>query len=71
MKKLYAIEYRVGRYSTLGPAPFSNYPHGVEIVEPPTLACNETGATLHITVRCEDEVGKSMGWIPFEKPTDG
>lgn len=69
-KKLYAVSFDVSVGGHLGPAPWSIYPEGVELVQPPVITCDERGTSVRLTVRCEPEIGKQMCWIPFEKPTN-
>lgn len=70
MKKLYAVSFDVLEGGCLGPAPWSRYPDGVELVEVPRIQCTERGASVHLVVRCEPEIGKQMGWVPFDKADD-
>ena len=68
MKELYAVDFKLSVGSSMGPGPWSFYPPGVELVQVPHIGCDEQGCYVHLTVRCEPEVGKDMGWIPFKKP---
>jgi hypothetical protein len=69
MTKIYAIQHRISTGSSLGPAPWSIQPPGVELLNY-WLYSDEKGVTLQIDVRCEEETGKAMGWIPFERPRE-
>lgn len=67
-KKLYAIIFDTSKGTYIGPMLWTIYPPGIELAEGPRLSCDEKGAHLCLTVRCEPAIGKQMGWIPFEKP---
>jgi hypothetical protein len=68
MKKIYCATFDVGMYSFMRPATWASYPLGVELVEVPSIECDDRGAHIRLVLRCEADIGREMGWIPLEKP---
>lgn len=70
MDEMYAFTWNAAVGSVIGPMAWSVYPSGVELIMPPTLSCDESGAHLTVVVRCTPAIGKQMGWVPLKRPAD-